>query len=35
MKNCEKLRNYQVDKEIIQNLLKNEPYLEGHIQKEN
>ena len=31
MKNCEKLRNYQVDKEIIQNLLENEPYLECHI----
>jgi len=31
MKNCQKLSNYQVDKEILQNLLENEPYLEGHI----
>ena len=31
MKNCQKLSNYQVDKEILQNLLENEPYLENHI----
>ena len=31
MKNCEKLLRFQVDKKIMQELLKNEPYLEGHI----